>query len=144
MANGDSDVTLVSHSADRLARAIAVATSSPSDLRTLAAWGQSVGVSRGALRVWCKAARLPARSCLDFVRVLRAVILFENQAWDLFSTLDIVDERSLVRLLDRGGVRELAKREKPPTVEAFLSGQRFLRNPEVVQALSRRLKQGTR
>ncbi|MEP7309058.1 MAG: hypothetical protein ABJA98_26435 [Acidobacteriota bacterium] len=122
-------------------RAIVVATSSPSDPRTLAAWGQSVGVSRGALRVWCKAARLPARSCLDFVRVLRAVILFENQAWDLFSTLDIVDERSLVRLLERGGMRELAKCQKPPTVEEFLSGQRFLQNPHVVQALSLRLKQ---
>jgi hypothetical protein len=142
MGNGSSNLIVVSHAADRLARAIVVATSSPSDLRTLAAWGQSVGVSRGALRVWCKAARLTARSCLDFVRVLRAVILFENQAWDLFSTLDIVDERSLVRLLDRGGVRELAKCHKPPTVEEFLRGQRFLQNPQVVQALSRRLKPG--
>jgi len=67
--------------------------------------------------------------------------LFENQAWDLFSTLDIVDERSLVRLLDRGGVRELATCQKPPTVEEFLNGQRFLQSPQVVQALSRRLKQ---
>jgi hypothetical protein len=139
MANVGSAVTVVSHSADRLAKAIVTATSSPTDPRTLAAWGQRVGVSRGALRVWCKAARVSARSSLDFLRVLRAVILSENQTWDLFSTLDVVDERSLIRLLDRGGVRELSRSAKPPTVHEFLIGQRFLDNPEVVQAVSRRL-----
>jgi len=103
-----SGAMIISHAADRLAKAMVVATNSPSDPRTLAAWGQTAGVSRGALRVWCAAARTSARSCLDFVRVLRAVILAETQTWDLFSTLDVVDRRSLVRLLDRGGLRELS------------------------------------
>src|SRR5262245_4510828 len=56
--------TLVSHSADRLANAIVLATTSPADPKTLNAWGQRVGVSRGALRVWCRAANVSARSCL--------------------------------------------------------------------------------
>jgi len=91
--------------------------------------------------VWCAAARLPARSCLDFVRVLRAVILAKTQTWDLFSTLDVVDRRSLVRLLDRGGVRDLSHTAKPPTVEEFLRLQRFLNNPEVIGAVLRRLSE---
>ena len=89
--------------------------------------------------MWCAAARLPARSCLDFVRVLRAVILAKTQPWDLFSTLDVVDRRSLVRLLDRGGVRELSDSARPPTVDEFLSVQRFLNSPEVIEAVTRRL-----
>ena len=132
---------IISHAADRLAKAIVMATNSPSDPRTLAVWGQTAGVSRGALRVWCAAARLPARSCLDFVRILRAVILARTQPWDLFSTLDIVDRRSLVRLLDRGGVRELSNSAKPPTVDEFMRIQRFLTNPEVIEAVSKRLSE---
>jgi hypothetical protein len=130
---------IVSHAADRLARAMIMATNYPSDPRTLAVWGQAAGVSRGALRVWCAAARLPARACLDFVRVLRAVILAKTQPWDLFNTLDIVDRRSLVRLLDRGGVRELSNSAQAPTVAEFLKAQRFLKSPEVIAAVSRRL-----
>ena len=131
---------IVSHAADRLAKAIVMAMSSPSDPRTLAVWGQAAGVSRGALRLWCAAARLPARSCLDFVRVLRAVILAKTQPWDLFSTLDVVDRRSLVRLLDRGGVRELSDSARPPTVDEFLSVQRFLNSPEVIESVTQRLR----
>jgi hypothetical protein len=144
MGNVGSEPAVVSHSADRLARAIVVATSSPTDPRTLAAWGQAIGVSRGALRVWCQAAGVPARSCLDFVRVLRAVILSQNHAWDLFGTLDVVDKRSLIRLLDRGEVPELSRSEKPPTVDQFLTDQKFLQNPQVVQSVSRRLNEAFR
>ena len=129
---------VVSHSADRLARAIAFATKSPSDPRTLTAWGQEVGVSRGALRVWCKAAGVSARSCLDFLRVLRAVVLSGSQAWDLLSILDVVDQRSLLNLLDRGGVRELCE-ERPPTVDEFMLRQHFIENHRVLQAVTRQL-----
>ena len=130
---------VISHSADRLARAIVLATNSPSDPRTLTAWGQQAGASRGALRVWCKSAGVSARSCLDFLRVLRAVILSSHQPWDLLSLLDVVDQRSLLKLLDRGGVRELC-REAPPTVDDYLLRQRFLDNQQILQAVARRLK----
>jgi hypothetical protein len=134
---------VVSHSADRLAKAIVLATNSPGDPRTLTAWGQQVGVSRGALRVWCEAAGVSGRSSLDFLRVLRAVVLSRNQTWDLLSLLDVVDQRSLLKLLDRGGVRELC-REKPPTVDEFMLRQHFLDNQDVLQAVTRRLNAGRR
>jgi len=139
MAEAGLDGQPFSHSADRLANAIVLATSSPTDPRTLAAWGARIGVSRGALRVWCKAAHVQARSCLDFLRVLRAVMLSRNEACDLLSALDVVDERSLIRLLDRGGLRQLSAGQKPTTVEQFLATQRFLENPQLVRAVSRRL-----
>ena len=131
----------VSHAAERLANAIVMATSSPADPRTLAAWGQRVGVSRGALRVWCAAARVSARSSLDFLRLLRAVIQAQNGAWDLFGILDIVDERSLVRLLQRGGMVPILDRTEPPSVDEFLKLQRFVENADLVRAVSHRLQQ---
>src|SRR5262245_7276145 len=136
-----ADTAVVSHLilADRLARAIVLATTSPSDPRTLTASGQRVGVSRGALCVWCKAAGVSARSCLDFLRILRAVILAEKQAWDLLSMLDVVDQRSLNQLLDRGGIRELCEL-KHPTVDQFLIAQRFLTNQQVLRAVTLRMK----
>src|SRR5262245_9993070 len=90
---------VVSHAAGRLARALPTAVASPSDLRALAAWGQCVGISRGALRVWCATAHVSARSTLDFVRLLRAVCLSQQRGWDLFGLLDVTDRRTLVRLL---------------------------------------------
>jgi hypothetical protein len=52
---------------------------------------------------------------------------------------DVVDQRSLLKLLDRGGVRELYRRA-PPTVDDSLLRQRFLDNQQVFQAVTRRLK----
>jgi hypothetical protein len=130
---------VIAHAADRLARAIVLATASPSDPRTLTAWGQAVGVSKGALRAWCTAAGASARSCLRFLRVLRAVVVAESHTWDLFSILDVVDQRSLNVLLDRGGVREIC-RQAPPTVDTFIRTQRFLDNDQVLRAVIRRLR----
>jgi hypothetical protein len=129
----------VSHAADRVANAILLATGSPSDVRTLNAWGQQVGVSRGALRVWCKAAGVSARSCLDFLRVLRAVIVSEHRPWDLLNILDVVDQRSLAQLLDRGGIRKLCEKRRP-TVSEFLTRERYLENGQLRQAIARRLE----
>jgi hypothetical protein len=139
MTDADSEPVVLSHAAERLAKAIVLATESPADPRTLMLWGQCVGVSRGALRVWCASAGVSARSCLDFLRILRAVIRAQGGAWDLFSTLDVVDPRSLTRLLARGGVRELARTATPPSIAAFLASQRFLPSRSIVQAVARHL-----
>jgi hypothetical protein len=136
------DIGVVSHAAARLASAIVVATASPTDPRTLTRWGQAVGVSRGALRVWCKAAGVQARQCLDFLRVLRAIVQSTDRDWDPFNLLDVVDQRSLVRLLNRGGVEQLWRSERLPTIDEFLQRQRFLENADIVEAVSRRLAVG--
>lgn len=136
---GIGRVDRVSHAADRLAGAIVLATRSPADPRTLSAWGQQIGVSRGTLRVWCRAAHTQARACLDFLRLLRAVYVSQGHTWDLFSLLNVVDERSVGRLLDRGRLRELSQRARPPSVDEFMAAQHFIHNADVVAAVSKRL-----
>lgn len=131
-------VNAVSHSAERVATAIVLATTSAGDLRTLQAWGDHVGVSRGALRMWCKAAGVSARACLDFLRILRAIVASQDGHWDLPGLLDVVDQRSLTQLLDRGGVRELG-RGPHPSIEDFLTRQRFIRDERLVRAVARRI-----
>src|SRR5262245_30787498 len=131
----------VSHAADRLAGAIVLATRAPADPRTLSAWGRQVGVSRGTLRVWCRAAHTPARAGLDFLRLLRAVQLSQGQSWDLFSLLNVTDERSVGRLLERGRLREFVRRTKPPSIEEFIAAQRFVES-DVVRAVLKRLAVG--
>jgi hypothetical protein len=132
-------VERVSHAANRLADAIISATRAPTDPRTLWAWGQQVGVARGTLRVWCRAAHTPARACLDFLRMLRAVQLSQNQIWDLFSLLDVIDERSVGRLLDRGAVRHILAHPSAPSVDEFLAMQRFIERTDVLEAVAKRI-----
>src|SRR5262249_8465696 len=133
-------VELVSHAADRLADAIIVATRAPTDPRTLSAWGHHVGVSRGTLRVWGRAAHTSARGGLDFLRVLRAVHLSRDHAWDLFSLLDVIDDRTVGRLLDRGGVRQLLSSTHPPSIDEFVAAQRFVERADVLRAVLKRLE----
>ena len=132
-------VERVSHAANRLADAIISATRAPADPRTLSAWGQQVGASRGTLRVWCRAAHTPARACLDFLRLLRAVQLSQNQVWDLFSLLDVIDERSVSRLLNRGAVRHFLAHTSAPSIDEFLAMQRFIERADVLDAVAKRL-----
>lgn len=132
----------VSHAADRLAGAIVLAACAPADPRTLSAWGQQIGVSRGTIRVWCRAAHTPARAGLDFLRMLRAVQLSQGQVWDLFSLLNVIDERSVGRLLERGRLREFVQRTKPPSIEEFIAAQHFVESVDVVRAVLKRLGAG--
>ena len=80
----------------------------------------------------------PSTRAFTMAARVRAVILAQDQAWDLLSILDVVDKRSLFQLLDRGGVREMC-RQRVPRVAEFLATQRFLANQEVLEAVSHRL-----
>lgn len=132
----ESGPTAVSHAAERVAKAIVLATSSPTDLRTLNAWGQFVGASRGALRAWCQAAGVSARSCLDLLRVLRAVVKSHDSPWEPRHVLDVVDQRTLVQLLNRGKVGGLFRGARPSLVD-FLSRQRYVVDHAVIDAVTR-------
>jgi len=132
-------IDVVDHAADRVACAMVAAVACPTDPRTLAEWSGHVGVSRGAVRAWCAAAHVQARACLDFVRVLRAVYLSDGQAWDLHGFLNVVDARSLSRLLARGALTDCLRRPHAPSVEEFLTTQRFVTKRAILRAVSARL-----
>src|SRR3989442_15972673 len=84
--------------AERLASAIARTVDSATDVRTLTAWGRSVGASRGALRAWRYAADVPPKNALDFTRLFRAVYQAALAEQNPSTLLDIVDERTFRRL----------------------------------------------
>jgi hypothetical protein len=69
-------------------------------------------------------------------------MLSQNRPWDLFSLLNVVDRRSLIRLLTRGDLIRLLDESRSPSIQEFLTAQRFLKSREVVHAVSRSLTTG--
>jgi ActR/RegA family two-component response regulator len=120
------------HSVARWARLVMAVLDSPSDPRTLTEWGRVAAVSTGGLRNWCRTASLSARASLLFARVLRAVWLSRagtNRAEDL---LDIIDRRTLVKMLDAAGGGDA---RLPGTVDDFLEQQEFIRDPRALESV---------
>ena len=127
------------HAAERWARAVIRIIRSDSDPKTLAGWGRTLGASRGALRAWCRAAHVQPRRALDFTRVLRAVVISQGKTFDLTNLLDVVDDRTLIRLLKRGGVLELKDQKSPPSPTEFISNQIFVQEDLAISAVLRLL-----
>lgn len=91
--------------AERWATAVVEVIGADQDPKTLAAWARSVGVSRGALRTWCYAAHVPPHRALDLARILRLACRAPRDIADPLSLLDVVDPRTVARMLHRGGIR---------------------------------------
>jgi hypothetical protein len=132
---GDSTERPADHAAERWARAVAAALDSTIDPKTLQAWGRAIGAARGTLRVWCRAARLSAKSSLDFTRLLRAVRCSQGLSWDPNNLLDVVDERTLHRLLQMGGLEAHPLGGPAPDCQFFIESQRLVRNPAALRAV---------
>jgi hypothetical protein len=113
---------------------------SSSDPKTLAGWGRTIGASRSALRAWCRAAHIQPRRALDFARLLRAVVISQGKTFDLSNLLDVVDDRTTIRLLKRGGVQALKDRTHPPSPAEFVSDQMFVRDDLARSAMLRLLR----
>jgi ActR/RegA family two-component response regulator len=120
------------HSLQRWAGVVVPVADLPYDVRTLEEWGRAAGVSVGALRSWCRTANLPARRSLLFARMLRAVIQHKVYAVAPAELLNVVDRRTLVKmLLDSGGTLT----DLPPSVQQFLEQQRIITNADALNVL---------
>jgi FixJ family two-component response regulator len=120
-------VSTEAHSARRWADAVARIVDLPADPKTIGGWGRAIGVSRGTLKNWCRTIGLSSKRSLDFGRLLRAVIRQSLHGIRPEHSLDVVDQRTLARLLSFTG----ASRETPalaPHVDAFLDGQILIRD----------------
>lgn len=126
------DESIVAHSLQRWVEVVVSSTRSPADLRTLREWGRFVGVSVGGLRNWCRAANLPARRSLLFARVLRAVVRQRGTDLTPDCLLNIVDRRSLGKLMLLGGG---TRQRLPPSVEDFLQRQQLICEPKALATL---------
>jgi hypothetical protein len=122
------------HAAERWATAVAGLRAATRDVRTIADWGRAIGVSAGALREWCQIARVSPRRTLLLARLLRAVAHSSNRPWRPEQRLDIVDRRTLRRLLLAGGLPLEAERV---TVGDLLARQTLITDPYALVALRR-------
>ena len=120
------------HSLERWAIPVIRLLNCSEDPRTLNEWGRMIGMSTGAIRNWCRTAKVSARQTLLFARVLRAV-LRQNPGCDAPEhLLNIVDRRTLTKVLTlSGGDQGLL----PQNVETFLRRQQFISNLRAVSEI---------
>ena len=134
-ATGQSEA----HAARRWATAIARMIDLPGDPKTLSAWGRAIGVSRGTLKNWCRTNGLSSKRSLDFGRLLRAVIRQNAHGIRPEQSLDVVDQRTLSRLLSFAGGRWQATL-LPPHVDAFFERQLLIDDALALSELRRILQ----
>lgn len=127
------------HATERCVRAFLAVLGSPSDLRTIPAWGHYVGASAGSLRTWCDLIGVSPKRTLSLARVLRAVTRLHELGIPLKASLDIVDRRTLSALLVSAGVPVA---DGNLTVQAVLDRQSLVDNRTLVVALRRSLGEG--
>lgn len=122
----------VPHAFQRWANVIVAGLRSPGDLRTLAEWGRFVGVSVGGLRNWCRTAGLPARRSLLLMRVLRAIVMDRRPGGRPEELLNVVDRRTLDKLLlASGGTKDAL----PSSIDDCLARQTIIHQPRALDVL---------
>jgi hypothetical protein len=130
---------LTAHAAVRVAGIVVKAIESRHDPRTINDWARIVGASPGALRSWCRAAKVSSKHSLDLARLLRAVVWSRDTGSAPEQLLDVVDPRTLQKLLQLG--EQLSTRARlPMTVEELLRGQRWIQSPEIIDAIRRAIR----
>jgi hypothetical protein len=133
-----------SYAAERWARAMVTVLVAADDPKTLTTWGRLVGASGNTLVTWCHAAQVSPRRSLELARLCRALLLTGGIVRDLQAVLDIIEPRSVQRLLTRAGLvsrRDVAGRAGMDRVplDRFLEQQQLVRNAEALRALGRML-----
>jgi CheY-like chemotaxis protein len=130
-----------SHALARWADVVVRGVRSPRDMPTLHEWGRAVAVSKGGLRNWCYTAGVSPRLSLQFTRILRAVLKQQTSSSSSApeDLLDIVDRRTLTKLLTRAGGTPSTL---PATVAQFLERQRLIENHKAVATVRAALQLG--
>jgi hypothetical protein len=131
---------VVSHASERLAPVIVVARWHKCDPRTFSEWGRAAAVSPWQLRAWCQVAQVPGRDVLSFVRGLRAATQAETDGSGYEELLDIADPRALERFLQKAGFPG-RRGSARVTVDQFLTTQRFLKKPELLERVTELVEQ---
>jgi hypothetical protein len=112
----------VAYAARRWARIVAAVRLLSEDPRTLEGWSRAVGVSRGALKMWCQVAGVTAKDSLDLARLLRGAEFSHERPRNPFDVFDIVDPRTFTRLLIRA---DLSAMPRLPPPLALLTAQKL-------------------
>lgn len=126
------------HATARWAKAVAGIIHSPTDPRTLSRWGLCIAASPGAIRNWCYTAGLGPRQSLLLGRMLRAFLLSKGTNLPLPDLLDVVDRRTVLKMLRVAGLP--SERALPADVTSFLHTQSLIQDPRALGEIERALQ----
>ena len=136
IGGGHADATWAANAGARWAQAVIAILNAPQDSRTVSEWGHAIGAGEGTVRNWCRTARLSPKRSLSLARLLRALYLSRSRRWRPEQLLNVVDRRTLNRLLEQGGV----DRTIPPTIDGFLRKQTLIADETAVTELRKALR----
>ena len=128
------------YATERWANAVVALIDCANDPRTLRAWGRSIGLGTSALRARCYAAAVQPKAALSLARLLRVIAGCQGMAFDPLEALDVLDERTLRKLLTVGGLTFSTRTVLAPDVETFLRHQQFVVRSTARQALLNALR----
>jgi hypothetical protein len=128
-----------SYAAERWAKAVERVIRAPEDTRTMRVWGKMVGVSSASLAMWCRAAQASPRRSLELGRLSRAVLTTDGTLGGIQDVLDIVDPKTIRRLLQRAGVSPMTVTGQRMTLGDFLQRQQLVTHEFAIRALRHRL-----
>jgi FixJ family two-component response regulator len=128
------------HAAARWACAVVRAVRNSTDPKTIREWSKCAGASSGTLRNWCHTASLPAKRSLDFARVLRAVIRHGITGESPENLLNVVDSRTLIKLLSLGRGSGQATTSLPVDIDEFFRTQCWIKDSTAIAEVRRELK----
>lgn len=111
----------------------------PSDPTTTRQWSELAYASVGTLRNWCRTDGVPTRRSLLLGRLLRASRMNGRGELRLCDALNIIDVRTLARILRLASINE---RCFPQDVNTMLATQQLVTNPIPLLELSRAFEQG--
>lgn len=110
----------------------------PQDPKTVALWAHLTAASAGAIRAWCRAAHLPVKGSLNFARMLRVVMRFD-ECGRVSELLNVVDSRTLIAFL-RLGCETAPPCQLPLPLDEFFERQRWIVDPVVIGHVRRALE----
>jgi ActR/RegA family two-component response regulator len=108
--------------AERWARFVMQAFDSEHDLKTLSQWARLSGVSYSTLCETCRLVGIRPQAARDFARLLRAVAKARFYGCSPSMVLDVCDHRTLISLLQRGGLDDDAAQ----STVGFIERQRLV------------------
>jgi hypothetical protein len=129
-----------SYATERWAHAVVKVVTHAEDTRTVEQWGRLVGASRGTLGTWCRVARVSPRRSLDLARLLRALTVTRGNLLEIHDVMDIVEPRTLQRLLGRAGLID-ASHAQDRELREFLRQQPLVTPQKALDVLERILEE---
>ncbi len=137
----DEGLTCPSYAANRWAKALVKVIFDAADTRTVSQWGRLAGASRATIGTWCRAACVSPRRSLELGRLLRGFRLTHGTARNLQHVMDVVEPRTIQRLLSRAGLEPQQFPIHTADLIQLLHAQRLIRDEIAVQTLQVLLQQ---